>query len=106
MLLDSNESAWRASMSDIGFFLCLLVNASIACTIASMPVAAVTIGGRPSVSSASSTARSAYSCAATTPVLVVSPVVTMAMLVTSEPVPAVVGTCTSGSRLPVTFPIP
>jgi hypothetical protein len=56
--------------------------------------------------SASSTARSAYSWGATTPILVVSPVVTMAMFVTSEPVPAVVGTCTSGRRLPVTLPMP
>ncbi len=63
-----------------------------------MPVAAVTSGGKPSVNVASSTARSAYSWGATTPILVVSPVVTMAMFVTSEPVPAVVGTCTSGRR--------
>jgi hypothetical protein len=47
----------RLACEQIGIVVLLgwrLVYASIACTIASMPVAAVTCGGRPSVSSASS----------------------------------------------------
>ncbi|MNR66679.1 hypothetical protein D3C85_1902990 [compost metagenome] len=60
--------------------------------MASIPVAAVTAGGRPNVHTASSTARSGSNNGETTPILVVSPVVTIAMGVTSEPVPAVVGT--------------
>ncbi len=71
-----------------------------------MPVAAVTMGGRPTLRPASSIARSAYNWGATMPVLVLAPVVTMAILVTSEPVPAVVGICTSGSLWPSTLPIP
>jgi hypothetical protein len=40
------------------------------------------------------------------PVLVVSPVVMMAIGVTSEPVPAVVGTWISGRRVPLALPTP
>ena len=78
----------------------------MAWTMASMPVAAVTAGGRPSVSMGSSRAISGSSWGDTTPVLVVSPVVTMAMGVTSDPVPAVVGIWISGRRSPVTLPMP
>ena len=49
------------------------------------------IGGQPIVSFASRIARSAYKIGETTPILVVAPVVTMDIGVTSEPVPAVVG---------------
>jgi hypothetical protein len=72
----------------------------MACTMASTPVIAVTRGGRPRVRSASSTATSGSSVAELTPALVVSPVVITATGVTSEPVPAVVGTRISGSRPP------
>ncbi len=78
----------------------------MACTMASMPVAAVTAGGRPRVRSASSNARSGSSRGETTPILVVSPVVMMAICVTSEPVPAVVGTWISGRRWPLALPTP
>jgi hypothetical protein len=74
--------------------------------MASMPVAAVTLGGRPVVNSASRMVRSAYNCGDTTPALVASPVVTIEIGVTSEPVPAVVGICTSGRRGPFTLPTP
>ena len=74
--------------------------------MASMPVAAVTCGGSPTVSSGSSSATSGSSCAATTAALVVAPVVMMDMGVTSDPVPAVVGIWTSGSLAPVRLPIP
>src|SRR4029079_4219429 len=57
-------------------------------TMASMPVAAVTGGGRPSVSSGSRMAQSGRSRAETTPFFSVVGVVTMAMGVPSEPVPA------------------
>ncbi|MNF08701.1 hypothetical protein D3C80_2091880 [compost metagenome] len=70
----------------------LLVLASMAWTIASMPVAAVIAGGRPRVRSASSSARSGSSSGEITAILAHSPVVITAMGVTSEPVPAVVGT--------------
>ncbi|TWI45864.1 hypothetical protein IP92_03294 [Pseudoduganella flava] len=40
------------------------------------------------------------------PILVLAPVVTIAMWVASDPVPAVVGTCTSGSRVLRTLPMP
>jgi hypothetical protein len=63
-----------------------------------MPVAAVTVGGSPSVSSGSSSARSGRITGETTPFFSCAPVVTMEIGVTSEPVPAVVGICTSGSR--------
>ena len=78
----------------------------MACTIASIPVAAVTAAGRPTVSSASRIAQSGSSCGATTPFFSAAPVVTMAIGVTSEPVPAVVGASTSGSRPPLTSPTP
>src|SRR3954462_15650776 len=58
----------------------------MACTMASMPVAAVTGGGRPSVRSGSRMAQSGRSLGETTPFFSVVGVVTMAMGVTSEPV--------------------
>ena len=67
---------------------------------------AVTAGGKPRVSAASSTATSGSSTGEDTPALVVSPVVMTATGVTSEPVPAVVGTSTRGSLPPVTWPTP
>ena len=65
-----------------------------------MPVAAVILVGRPSVKSASSTAQSGSNCRATTPFFSLAPVVTMAIGVTSDPVPAVVGTSAKGARSP------
>ena len=47
MLPPSSRSASRARQSETTFFLCFEVKASMACTIASMPVAAVTAAGRP-----------------------------------------------------------
>ena len=78
----------------------------MAWTMASIPVAAVTAAGRPTVSSASRIAQSGSSCGETTPFFSAAPVVTMAIGVTSEPVPAVVGASTSGSRPPLTSPTP
>ena len=74
--------------------------------MASMPVAAVTAAGRPTVSSASRIAQSGRSCGATTPFFSAAPVVTIEIGVTSEPVPAVVGASTSGRRSPLTRPMP
>ena len=71
----------------------------MACTMASMPVAAVTWAGSPRVRSASSRARSGSRIGDTTPILVVAPVVMIAIWVTSEPVPAVVGTATIGALI-------
>ena len=90
----------------MGFFWWRVVYASMACTMASTPVIAVTAGGRPSVKSASSTATSGNSTGEDTPALVVSPVVITATGVTSEPVPAVVGTSIRGKRGPSVLPTP
>ena len=70
----------------------------MACTMASMPVAAVMCAGKFWVKFASKIATSAYKTGDTMPVLVVSPVVIIEMGVTSEPVPAVVGTRMRGKR--------
>ena len=78
----------------------------MACTIASIPVAAVTCFGTVTVSKGSSTAISGMITGDTTPIFSLSPVVTMAIGVTSEPVPAVVGTSINGSLGPIAFPIP
>ncbi|MCY1440385.1 hypothetical protein D9M71_566580 [compost metagenome] len=78
--------------SEMQFFLSLLVNDSIACTIASMPVIAVMAGGTPNVSVPSRSATSGSSRGDTTPFFSSFGVVRMEIGVTSEPVPAVVGT--------------
>ena len=59
--------------------------------MASMPVAAVTWAGKPSVNSGSRIAQSGSNRGETTPFFSVVGVVTIAIGVTSEPVPAVVG---------------
>ena len=63
-----------------------------------MPVAAVTPRGRPTVSAGSSTAQSAVSGRAFTASFTPPSQVITEIGVASEPVPAVVGTSTSGSR--------
>ena len=78
----------------------------MACTMASIPVAAVTCGGSPKVKPASRMILSANNVRLTTPALVVSPVVIIDTMVASEPVPAVVGICISGKRSPVTLSTP
>ena len=78
----------------------------MACTIASIPVAAVMAGGRPSVSSGSRTAMSGRMTGDETPRFSSSPTVMIETGVTSEPVPAVVGTSTSGRRGPLALPTP
>lgn len=78
----------------------------MACTMASMPVNAVTLEGMPTVNSVSRITGSAYSWGETTPILVVAPVMTIEIGVTHEPVPAVVGICTSGRRGAATLPMP
>ena len=70
--------------------------------MASTPVMAVIEAGKPKVSEASSTATSGNNTGDDTPALVVSPVVITATGVTSEPVPAVVGTSINGNLPPVT----
>ena len=72
------------------------MKASMQCAMASMPVAAVSSGGRPSVSSGSSTATLGMRCQAWKPSLRPSSTMTMAPRATSLPVPAVVGTAISG----------
>jgi len=74
--------------------------------MASMPVAAVTLLGRPKVSSGSRMAQSGIRRGDTTPFFSVVGVVTMAIGVTSEPVPAVVGTRIRGNRSPLARPTP
>jgi hypothetical protein len=68
-------------------------------TSASMPAAAVTWAGRPSVSAGSTMAMSARMQGSTTPTLFpVAGSVRTATNVASEPVPAVVGISTVGSH--------
>ena len=68
-------------------------NASTACVSASMPVAAVTAGGRPVISTGSSAAIvGTRRVSAITSFLLVTGSEITAATVTSEPVPAVVGT--------------
>ena len=74
--------------------------------MASIPVAAVMCGGKPKVSSASNSATSGKSLGETTPFFSLSLTVTIEIVVTSEPVPAVVGTKIRGSRGPLAMPMP
>ena len=79
------------------------VYASSACMSASMPVAAVTPGGHETVSAGSTIASAGRRCRCETPVFVPRRgKSTTATVVTSEPVPEVVGSATSGSTGPGT----
>lgn len=78
----------------------------MACTMASIPVAAVTGPGSPRVKSGSRTAMSGNRTGDTTPRFSSSPTVMIEIGVTSEPVPAVVGIRISGKRGPLAFPMP
>src|SRR5690606_21780583 len=79
------------------------VNDSIACDNASAPALAVSAGGQPSVSSGSHTAVCGTRCGLEMPTLLTrSGSVSTATGVTSEPVPAVVGSATTGSTGPGT----
>jgi hypothetical protein len=68
-----------------------MVQASIACTSASTPVAAVRCGGSPTVSRGSSSARSARISSPQAHIFSALPLVKTETRVVSEPVPAVVG---------------
>ena len=78
----------------------------MACTMASIPVAAVMWAGNPSVNSGSKIAISGNITGDTTPIFSLAPVVTIEMGVTSDPVPAVVGTRINGSLGPLALPTP
>ena len=82
------------------------MKASMQWAMASMPVAAVSSGGRPSVISGSSTATLGIRCQAWKPSLRPSCTMTMAPRATSLPVPAVVGTAISGQTRGVISPEP
>ena len=73
------------------------MNVSMQCAIASMPVAAVRNGGRPSVSSGSQMAALGTRCQLWKPSLRPSSTMTIAPRATSLPVPAVVGIAISGA---------
>ena len=74
--------------------------------IASMPVAAVRNGGRPSVSSGSRRAALGTRCQLWKPSLRPSSTMTIAPRATSLPVPAVVGTAISGATRSLIFGLP
>ena len=74
---------------------------SMQCAMASMPVAAVSSGGRPSVSSGSQIATFGIRNHEWKPTLRPSSRMTMAPRATSLPVPAVVGTAISGTQASV-----
>ena len=71
-----------------------------------MPVAAVVAAGRPNVSSGSKIAKSGKIIGEDTPFFSSSPTVMIDTGVTSEPVPAVVGTKAKGKRGPFAFATP
>ncbi len=71
-----------------------------------MPVAAVSPGGRPSVSSGSRIAAFGSRCQEWKPSLRPSSTMTIAPRATSLPVPAVVGTAISGTQADVIFGLP
>ena len=99
-------TAASAMRSVCGFAHCP-TNASTACVSASMPVAAVTSRGNPVISAGSSAAIAGTSrVSAMTSLRLVSGSETTAATVTSDPVPAVVGTAYSGSgpRSPLKYP--
>jgi hypothetical protein len=102
----NKRNASCARTSDTGFFFNAEVRASMACTMASMPVAAVTRGGTDRVKLPSSTAASGNRWGLTMPIFELVPVVTMEIGVTSLPVPAVVGTWTNGNRVPTHWSTP
>ncbi len=76
------------------------------CAIASMPVAAVKSGGRPSVSSGSQMAALGTRCQLWKPSLRPSSTMTIAPRATSLPVPAVVGTAINGATRSLIFGLP
>ena len=85
----------------------LAVNASTACASASIPLNAVTRGGQLSVSSGSQIAARGISSGEETPTFSRRPgSPTTATGETSDPVPAVVGTATTGRIDPGTVPSP
>ena len=103
----SNFNASIANIFDIGLlFLFDDAYPSIACTIASIPVAAVVLAGSPRVKSGSRTAKSGNIKDEETPFFSSSPTVIIDTGVTSEPVPAVVGINTNGKRGPFAFDTP
>ena len=75
------------------------VDASIACTSASMPVAAVSGAGNPVVSTGSSTISPGLSSSPHSHTLAPSAAASTAVRVASDPVPEVVGTHTDTSRV-------
>src|SRR5579863_4302205 len=101
--------AFIARMSDIGFFptkidcgetsgLTRAQNDSIACASASMPECAVTLAGQETVSAGSTTAHFGIRARDAMPTFIArSGSATTATGLTSDPVPAVVGTATTGA---------
>ena len=81
-------------------------NVSMQCDSASSPVAAVSAGGRPSVSSGSQIARFGIRCGLMNPSFRPSASVSSAARPTSAPVPAVVGIAITGATAAVIRSIP
>ena len=93
-------------MPSAGGLKAAAMKVSMQCAIASMPVAAVRPGGRPSVSSGSQIAERGSRCHEWKPSLRWSSVMTIAPRATSLPVPEVVGTAISGAAASVILPLP
>ncbi len=79
---------------------------SMQCAMASIPVAAVSRGGRPSVSAGSQRADFGSRCQEWKPSLRPSSRIRIAPRATSLPVPAVVGMAISGAAASVILPLP
>ena len=105
--LPKRTNASFARIPDIGLlFLFFEAYASIACTIASIPVAAVVAAGNPNVRTGSNTAKSGRIIGEETPLFSSPSTVIIETGVTSEPVPAVVGIKHRGNRGPMAFATP
>ena len=88
-------------MPSAGGLKAAAMKVSMQCAIASMPVAAVSLGGRPMVSSGSQIAVLGTRCQEWKPSLRWSSTMMIAPRATSLPVPLVVGTAISGAALSV-----
>ena len=93
-------------MPSAGGLTACAMKVSMQCAMASMPVAAVSMGGSPSVRAGSSSAAFGTRCQLWKPSLRPSSTITMAPRATSLPGPAVVGTAISGSTRSVILVLP
>ena len=105
-MLDQARSRPSRAMPSAGGLTAGAMNVSMQWAIASIPVAAVSSGGRPSVSSGSHSAPLGTRCQLWKPSFLPSSTMTIAPRATSLPVPAVVGIAISGATRSLIFALP